>query len=359
MNYSKSESKFQFFNLFSIFALFLVILAGGIVRSTGSGMGCPDWPKCFGKYIPPTKKSQLPDNYRTRYIEKQLKKNQRFAKVLEAFGYKSLASKVKSDTSITNRQQEEFNPAKTWTEYINRLIGVITGMLLLATTFYSFSYLKKNKKIVFLSLFNLILIVFQAWLGSVVVSSNLVPWIVTVHMLIALAILAISIYTWHKSKYLQLHSKVTAKLLLIVITALALILDIIQITIGTEVREKIDEYAAKLNGGSRQSWVNGANDILFNHKNLALGVVVINIILYMLLKKYYKRSSVQRQLMSTTVILIMLQIFAGVLLSYIGLPPIAQIAHIFLASLLFSAQFYLLLNLFNSAGNQGESYYVG
>jgi len=359
LKYSKSELKFQSINLYSIISLFLVILAGGIVRSTGSGMGCPDWPKCFGRYIPPTEESQLPSNYRTRYIEKQLKKNQRFAKVLKVFGYTTLALKVKSDLSVTSRQQEEFNPIKTWTEYINRLVGVVTGILLLATAFYSFSYLKKRKRIVLLSLFNLLLIVFQAWLGSVVVSSNLVSWIVTVHMLIALAILGISIYTWHKSKYLQDQSETTAKPWLMIVTTLALVLDVIQITIGTEVREKIDEYAMKLSGGSRQSWVNGANEVLINHKNIALSVILINVILYLLLKKYYKSSSIQRQLMSTTFILIMFQVFAGVILSYLGLPPVAQVVHILLASLLFGAQFYLLLNLATSAENKGEVNYVG
>ncbi|RYY07203.1 MAG: hypothetical protein EOP43_03940 [Sphingobacteriaceae bacterium] len=125
LEYTKAELRFQAINLYSIIALFIVILAGGVVRSTGSGMGCPDWPKCFGKYIPPVKEAQLPQGYHTQYVEKQLKKNKRFAKVLESFGYITLAKKIKNDTSIENKKQEEFNPFKTWTEYINRLIGVI------------------------------------------------------------------------------------------------------------------------------------------------------------------------------------------------------------------------------------------
>ncbi len=323
------------------------------MRSTGSGMGCPDWPKCFGQYIPPIKEAQLPSNYRTHYAETQLKKNQRFAKVLDALGYTSLASKVKSSTTTLSNQQEEFNVAKTWTEYINRLIGAVTGLFLLLTAAYSFYYWKNSKMIVVLSIFNLVFVGFQAWLGSIVVSSNLVPWLVTVHMLVALAILAISIYTLHKSKLLHVSRHVQVKLFVWITASLALLLDIIQITIGTEVREKIDEYAARLKGDFRQEWINGASKVLYNHKDMALMIVIVNMLLYFIIRKNFTRSSIQQQLMSISFIIIMLQALVGAILAYWSLPPVAQIAHISLASLLFGTQFYLLLNLFRSAETLG------
>lgn len=326
------------------------------MRSTGSGMGCPDWPKCFGRYIPPIKEAQLPKNYRTQYGETQLKKNKRFAKVMDALGYASLASKIRYDTSATSYQQEEFNAAKTWTEYINRLIGAITGLILLLTAAYSFYYWDKSKAIVILSIINLILVGFQAWLGSIVVSSNLVSWLVTAHMLIALGILSISIYTFHKSKFIQTGKNVQTKLGVLFVTFAALFLDIIQITIGTKVRENIDELAVKLKGSFRQEWIDGAGRALDNHKNIALSVIIVNVFLYFIIRKNFIKSSIQQQLMSLSFIIIMLQAFTGAVLAYLSLPPLAQIIHILLATLLFSTQFFLLLNLFQSAKTLGVKY---
>ncbi|MEO6977888.1 MAG: COX15/CtaA family protein, partial [Mucilaginibacter sp.] len=121
MRTSTSKIRFQKINLATIILLFILILAGGVVRSTGSGMGCPDWPKCFGRYIPPTSVNELPKDYKQKYVAGRLAKNQRFAKTLDVFGYSDLAKRIREDRSIL--VPEDFNAAKTWTEYINRVIG--------------------------------------------------------------------------------------------------------------------------------------------------------------------------------------------------------------------------------------------
>ena len=350
MSIKASGNKFLKVNLITIILLFLVILAGGIVRSSGSGMGCPDWPKCFGRYIPPTNIFELPANYKKTYADKRLSKNQKFANMLDVFGYSRLATRIRNDKSIL--VPEEFNSTRTWTEYINRLVGAIAGIFMLLSVVYSYKYWQTNKLIIFLSIFNLVLVGFQGWLGSIVVSTNLVAWIVTVHMLIALAILAISITTYHIAK-VQGRYRVQSKPIVAIITLLVLAMSILQITFGTEVREKIDAVANHLEGGYRDSWVTRAGEIFSQHRDMALIVLVLNVILYVLIRKGFNRHSVQQQLMSFNFLMIMLQIVTGIFLSYLALPPVAQASHILLASLVFGAQFYLLLNLFSSVSVQG------
>ncbi len=350
MQKTTAKQRFQRFNLYSVIALFAVILAGGVVRSSGSGMGCPDWPKCFGQYIPPTSVEQLPSDYKEKYVEGRLAKNQKFAKTLDLFGYADLAQRIREDKSIL--VPEEFNAALTWTEYINRLVGAVSGIFLLLTAIYSFSYGGKNKLIPFLSVFNLVLIFFQAWLGSIVVSTNLVAWIVTVHMLIALAIVAISITTYHLARASD-RPVLRVNILTYVITVFALVLSIVQIIVGTEVRERIDAVATRLQDGYRSTWITNAGEIFVSHRDIALSVLVVNLALYALIRRGFNRHSIQQQIMSFSFLMVVLQIVSGVALAYLALPPVAQASHIFLASLLFGAQFYLLLNLYRSASLHG------
>jgi len=345
MRTSKSKIRFQKINLATIILLFILILAGGIVRSTGSGMGCPDWPKCFGRYVPPVTSAQLPKDYKQKYVATRLAKNQRFAKTLDVFGYSDLANRIRQDKSIL--VPEEFNAAKTWTEYINRLITAVLGVFLLLTAILAFSYAGDNKWIPLLSVVNIILVGFQAWLGSIVVSTNLVAWIVTVHMLLALAILALSIITYHLAR-VEGRPKLNANPLVHIATLLALILSIVQIAFGSGVREKIDAVAGHFQGGYRDDWISNAGAVFTRHRDVAVLVLIANVVLYALVRRAFNRHSIQQQIMSFSFLMIMLQIVAGISLSYWALPPFAQAAHLVLATLVFGAQVYLMLNLYRS-----------
>ena len=104
--------------------VFLVILAGGIVRMTQSGMGCPDWPTCFGMWIPPTDASQLPADFE-KYLSQQ-------------------------------DIDHSFNVYHTWIEYINRLLGAVLGVFIFIYAIWTsikFSNRKKRMKTLLLSNF--------------------------------------------------------------------------------------------------------------------------------------------------------------------------------------------------------------
>ena len=56
----------------SIVFVYLIIVAGAVVRMTGSGMGCPDWPQCFGYLIPPTTAAEIEWQPQYDYEEGQI-----------------------------------------------------------------------------------------------------------------------------------------------------------------------------------------------------------------------------------------------------------------------------------------------
>jgi cytochrome c oxidase assembly protein subunit 15 len=343
--FPSSEKRFLKINLISIVTLFALILAGGIVRSSGSGMGCPDWPKCFGQYVPPTNVSQLPDNYHERYVEKRVAKNTRFAKTLDALGFPDLADQIRNDKSIL--QPEEFNANKTWIEYVNRLLGAIYGLLLIGCVIFSFTYIRLRKKIFLWSLLNLFLVGLQGWLGSIVVSTNLMAWLVTVHMILAVAILAISIYTYYLARVWRDRNLLATKQVgsIKVLVICVVILSLAQIVLGTTVREQIDKIASDMNNLSRADWVSNVGLNFMLHRDLAILVVVLNVILFLMIRAKYSLTGSQFKYISFVMILLLLQIITGIVLSYLALPPVAQAVHILLATLLFGAQFYLMLLL--------------
>jgi len=326
----------------------VVILAGGIVRSTGSGMGCPDWPKCFDQYVPPTHVSQLPADYKEKYVAGRLAKNERFAKYLERMGKTTLAGKIRNDKSIA--QPEEFNAAKTWTEYINRLSGATLGICMVLTAIFSFAYRKTAKRIVALSILNVFVVIYQGWLGSIVVSTNLTQWIVTVHMLLAIVLLGIAIYTYHYAR--QLHKEPSVIMYRVGwlkgFLAFTIILNILQIILGTEVREHIDEIAKSLQFAERGTWISRVGAVFSYHRDLAILVAVSNFVVYKMVIDRFSGKAAPLLTANYIMLVLVVQLVSGFMLAYFSLPPYAQAIHILFSMILFSLQYYLYLLVYRT-----------
>src|SRR5690606_5762013 len=192
----RNITRFRRIGIVTVIAVYILILVGGIVRSTGSGMGCPDWPKCFGSWVPPTSVNQLPSNYQEIYSAKRVEKNVRFVEMLHAFGFDEKAEEIKNDKSIL--VEEEFNATKTWIEYFNRLLGAIVGILIIGTFLCSIRLWNMDRTLVILSFFNIVLVIFQGWIGSIVVSTNLLHWMITLHMFLALLLVCLLLYVHYR-----------------------------------------------------------------------------------------------------------------------------------------------------------------
>jgi len=193
------KNKFIIISKISLLLVFLVIFAGSTVRMTGSGMGCPDWPKCFGYYIPPINKNKLlwkPNSHYNKNI--MILYNGSFYNAKNEF--KSTEKFEKNNwLKYTKHDYTEFNVIHTWFEYINRLLGVLSGFSVLFMFIFSF-FLNSMKK-VFIPLTSIILISigFQAWLGKLVVDSNLAPYKISTHLLMAIIIVLLIVYNIKKT----------------------------------------------------------------------------------------------------------------------------------------------------------------
>jgi heme a synthase len=333
---------FERLSLLTVLAIYFLILVGGIVRSTGSGMGCPDWPKCFGSFIPPTHESQLPDDYKEIYSQKRQQKNERFASMLQSMGMHKAAHDILEDKSIL--EEQDFNATKTWTEYINRLIGAIIGLLILVTATFSLKYLKSKPVITTVSVLALIAVVFQAWIGSIVVSTNLMPWLISVHMVIALIIVLMLIYVHYKSRHiksrvLQYKGSNLVKVVLIICMTLLLM----QIILGTQVREAVDTIASKMNYENRSEWVEMLGINFLIHRSFSLLLLFTHGLLIYLHFRSGVQDVVYRYVFVAVGAIVLLEIFSGVVLAYLALPAFVQPIHLLLGTVLFGLLFYAYL----------------
>jgi heme a synthase len=297
--------KFSTFCFSTICAIYLLIFVGGVVRSTGAGMGCPDWPKCFGLWIPPTSVEQLPENYQ------------------EIFGEKLKGEVV-------------FNATKTWIEYLNRLLGVVIGFFVLGTFLFSF-YRKTSIKTRYLTFLGLCLTLLQGWLGSKVVATELSHSMINVHLGLAIIIVLVYVYCYAIQENTMKLENSFPKLLMM----LVLCLTVVQMFFGTEVRTAVDTLSKKLEGAFRATWLETIGIKFYIHRSFSLFVLFINYLLFRVVRNGFS-DLVKKKLTYSVLTILGLEVVTGVILYYIGFPAFAQPIHLLFATLLLGVQFYIL-----------------
>lgn len=331
------KKKFRRVGILTVIAVYFLILVGGIVRSTGSGMGCPDWPKCFGSWIPPTTVSQLPEDYLDVYREQRIEKNKKLASYLEKAGFETIAASIFSHPS--QYIETEFNVTKTWIEYLNRIVGVVIGILVFLTVLYSVPFIRTDKTIFFLALASFILVGVEGWLGSIVVSTNLLPITVTIHMALALVIVALLQYAVVRSqeveKGLNYSGKTNMLIWVVLLTTFS------QILLGTQVREEVDIVAFTLGEAARSSWIDNLGLSFYVHRSFSILILVLHV--YLAIMLYKLKDTRMTNLTTAMLVIVGAEVLFGVLISYFAIPPVLQPLHLTFAALLFGVQFLILL----------------
>ncbi len=338
----KNTKHFRRMALLTIWATVFLIFVGGLVRSTGSGMGCPDWPKCFGQVVPPTDVKDLPENYKDVYAEMRRQKNQRISSRLEKMGFGETAEKMRNDPSMYI--EEDFNAVKTWIEYLNRLLGVLVGFFIFLTMLFSIPLRKVDWKITALSVAGFILVGFEGWLGSIVVSTNLMPGIISLHMILAMFLLMVLITAYLRTS--KMDNKINVPKSVIYLGMGLTILVLIQILLGTQVREAIDKVHHELGEQQRDAWLLRVGTPYILHRGFYYVLTLAMLMWFSQLKPFFPQEKKIRWLSFSMLGFLGLEILLGLSMHYFSIPPAAQPLHLLFSTLILSNVYYLLNILF-------------
>ena len=313
--------------LLCLVLVYIVILAGGTVRATGAGMGCPDWPLCFGKFIPPTSEVELPENW-------------------EKFLHGSQA------------ENPSFNPVHTWTEYLNRLAGALLGLVSLTLVFFCFVSNKATNKTLYFAIGALLSVIFNGWLGSQVVASDLRPLLVSLHMLGAFLVqmfLILGFINSRTSNVFPTVSVVFNKKANIFIGLCVLCL-VVQIGMGIQIRESVD-WALKIDElFDRENFIDIVPWVFYIHRSFSWVLLVFAVLALCYIVKSktnpetnlreistwkFLFSDVKVRWSSLYIILVLAQMLIGGALNHLGFPMFVQPLHLLAANLMFGVLCFL------------------
>lgn len=153
----KTRRRYQRLLFLTWFLTLDLIMFGAFVRLTDSGLGCPDWPGCYGSVTP-----------------------------IGALQSIREAAQVMPEGPVTL--------PKAWIEMIHRYVGALLGMLIIAISWMAWRYRTKLGASPVLAFVTLVAVCIQGAFGAWTVTHQLMPLVVTVHLLGGMTLLALM--TW-------------------------------------------------------------------------------------------------------------------------------------------------------------------
>jgi heme a synthase len=313
-----SMTRFQKFATAALVAVIVLIFVGAIVRVSGAGMGCPDWPKCWGRWVPPTKVEQV-DVSKLPF--------EKFERAAKRYGRDP--STVKPEHVL-----ESFNPVHTWTEYINRLTSLPVGFFSVATLVLALLTQRGRPWVRPAATVSVLLVGVNAWMGKEVVSSDLKPGVLTIHMALAmLLILPLSFTAWRGREApwsIPVDDLTRGRLRKVIGVLLFLIF--VEGVLGTRIRELNTEFIKNHSGAGRGDWIAllESTGSYLVHRSFSWVILGAAILAWQLVRK----SGSPGKVANGVIAVILAQMVLGLIMAQVEIHPTVQVLHLGLSGIL-------------------------
>ena len=317
----------------ALISVIVLVFVGAIVRATGSGLGCPDWPTCWGCLIPPTEPEQID------------------VESLDLQKFRRQASRRGIDPETITRETvlASFDPMRTWIEFINRLTSLPLGFSTLLLAFVSFRATRHRKWIIGLAWFSLIDVLFNAWMGAVVVRSGLQPGIITTHMALAFFLICVLVSIVHLSRPREdVSIPASDRKRLLVGSAIFFACLFAEGLMGSQVREQTDLLAEAAVDSSRSEWIAelSSTTIYIVHRSFSWALLIVAG--WLLWSVHRQRPELQRHPNAIFAIVVAMMLM-GVILAHVAVYRSVQVLHVGMTAVLLAVTWSWMTQLWLQA----------
>ena len=313
-------TRFQKLATAALVSVLILMFVGAIVRVTGAGMGCPDWPTCWGCLIPPTQVEQV--DFAKLPIERFQRKAERMGRDPATISVESL--------------RREFNPRHVWTEFLNRLTSLPVGVFSLATFIAAFWQREKRPLVFWMAFAALLTVLINAWMGAHVVYSGLSPGVLTTHLALAMGLIGMLVYcAWRGTDTPWRIEMAPAPLsqLRVIVTVLLVVI-VAEGILGSQVREMTDELAKAHANVPRASWASELESSwkYLTHRSFSWVVLATTLWAWILSKRH--RTGGSGRVEKVVLGMVLAEMVLGLVMAQIHIYSWVQVLHVGLAAIL-------------------------